>query len=205
MLNELFMKYGCDKSLDFHQYVKEYTSFFEPIKNKNINILEIGIWKGTSLSAFYDYFPNANIYGIDIFTRVPVSEIPILKKDRVYWLKGDSMQSNICNLIKDKWGDIQFDIIIDDGLHTPLANKKTFENLIPFLKDTGVFYIEDIWPLDVMTDNEWNHQWIQKNRKDYTKENMNIFLDCIKDYKVAKFDYRSLSNRPDSVLYKIQK
>ncbi len=40
--------------------------------------------------------------------------------------------------------DFQFDVIIEDGLHTFNANKIFFENSINILKDGGIFIIEDI-------------------------------------------------------------
>jgi len=75
-LRDLIHKYGSDKN--DNQYTPIYHTIFNPIKNKNINILEIGIgtmipnapssmlgygsqWykPGASLRAFRDFFPNA--------------------------------------------------------------------------------------------------------------------------------------------------
>ena len=67
-LKELFNKYGCDKSTK-HGYDTVYQKLFEPLQDKEINILEVGIFKGASTSAFYEFFPKANIYALDIFVR----------------------------------------------------------------------------------------------------------------------------------------
>lgn len=204
MLRKIFKKNKCDKGSK-HSYELVYEKDFELIKNEKINILEVGIFKGESTASWIEYFPNATVYGIDIFKRVKEADIEILSHPRVKHLKADSIQSKIVSIIKTNWPDIKFDIIIDDGLHTPLANKETFLNLIDFLKINGVFYIEDVWPLNEMTDKEMNNPWILKHPQDYTKENMNKFLDSIKGYNLEIFDNRKISKEPDSVIYKITK
>ena len=205
MLDKLFKKYNCDKSTNGHHYVTEYESHLAPLKNEPINILEIGVWKGESTSAFHEYLPNAQIYGVDIFTRVPVKDIPILKKDRVHWLEADSTSPNVYEKIKENWPDVKFDVIVDDGLHTPEANKKTFENFIDFLKDDGVYYVEDAWPLDIMTSEELTHYWIVKYSNDYNMMQMLPFLNCIEKYNVKRIDLRKKSGKPDSYIFKITK
>lgn len=204
MLKEIFKKYKCDKGSK-HSYELVYEKDFELLRNQKINILEVGIFKGESMSSWIEYFPNATVYGIDIFTRVKEADIGILKHPRAEYLKADSTKLEIVSIIKSNWPDVEFDIIIDDGLHTPLANKETFLNLINFLKINGAFYIEDVWPLDKMSDEEMKHYWIKKHPTEYTKENMNVFLDSIKGYNLEIFDNRKTSKEPDSVVYKITK
>lgn len=186
-------------------YVLEYEKYLQPLKDQPINLLEVGIWKGTSVSAFHDYLPNATIYGIDIFTRVSASDIPALKQDRVKWIKGDSTKEEIVGNIRKNWGDVKFDVIIDDGLHTPEANAKTFKNIIPFLASGGVFYIEDVWPLDIMTAEQWDHSWIKRNKDKYNMDKWRVFADAIRGFDIQKIDLREQSNMPDSYIYKITK
>lgn len=207
-LLEIFRKYDCDKG-DFgrnaHLYHLEYEKEFEKIRYENINILEVGVFRGQSLQAWLEYFPNANLYGIDIFTRVHESKIDVLKDSRVKYIKGSSLETNISDTIKKNWGEIEFDVIIDDGLHTPNANKKTFENLMNFLKNDGIFYVEDAWPLHIMNEKEWNHSWMKKNPTWYTKEHMNEFLESIRKYNVEEIDLRIESGSLDSYIFKITK
>lgn len=205
MLDSLCQKYGCDKSSKGHYYYTEYEKHLEPIREEPINILEVGIFKGTSIAAFHDYLPNAQIYGVDVFTRVAAKDIDALKRDRVHWLKADSTKVDLESKIQDQWGDIKFDVIIDDGLHTPEANMLTFNNLIDRLKDDGVFYVEDAWPLDIMSAAELNHQWIKKNQDLYTILKMNQFLSAIEKYNVERIDLRKKSKRPDSYIFKVTK
>lgn len=47
-----------------------YENYFKELRLKKINILEIGIDKGDSLRIWRDYFPNANICGVDIKKKI---------------------------------------------------------------------------------------------------------------------------------------
>ena len=201
MLEEIFKKYNCDKLR--HHYHKVYEKDFASLRNENINILEVGIWKGTSHSTWHEYFPNAQIYGIDIFSRMKPEDVKILSEERVHWLKADTTHKETYDIVKE-WG-VQFDIIIDDGRHTPEANANTFINLIDFLKEDGSYYIEDVWPLDIMTEKEWNHRWIKSNRSRYNMENWNIMEKSLQNYKVERIDLRASSNILDSYILKIKK
>jgi len=151
MLEQIFTKYACDKGStglrgpnkdSGHGYHKIYEKYFESKRLEKLNFLEVGIWKGTSHMSWLDYFPNSNIYGVDTIIR---NEKEIYTKERFKYIKSSSMDSGLKSRIKSAWGDIQFDFIIDDGLHTHEANRKTFENLYPFLKSGGVYFIEDVY------------------------------------------------------------
>ena len=64
-LETLAKKYGADKSdLGF---IRHYESRFEYIRYSVKNILEIGVETGKSHRMWLEYFPNADVYGIDIF------------------------------------------------------------------------------------------------------------------------------------------
>ena len=202
MLKKIFEKNNCDKNE--HMYYEVYEPHLEPLKEEPICILEVGIFKGTSMNSWHEYLPNADLYGIDIFTRLKPENVPALKKDRVHWIQADSTNKTVQDKISDQWGNIKFDVIIDDGLHTPEANAKTFENLMPFLKDDGVFYIEDVWPLDIMTKEKWKHSWMKKNPGKYNMNKWKTFENALEKYRVIKHDLRKVSGIPDSYVYEIR-
>ena len=127
-LGKLFNKYNCDKCQK-HQYDRVYGPVFEKFKEKKINILEIGIFNGYSTEAFHEYLPHASLYGIDIFERVDPKNLECYRKDRTHYIAYSSTKPKIVDLVKMYWGDIKFDIIIDDGEHTPEANMQTFKYL----------------------------------------------------------------------------
>jgi hypothetical protein len=209
-LKQLFFRYNCDKGHK-HTYHTVYDPEFTPLRNEPINILEIGIWTGVSHKAWFDYFPNAQIYGIDIFTRISPYEIDLLREDRVHWLKGNTTADNISQLIDKKWPGVKFDIIIDDGEHSPRANGLSFKNLSPYMKDTGTYYVEDVWPLHIMTktdfetDNIKDREWLRDNAEIYNKSEMDFFLSCVENYHTEEFDLRHLNKYGNSYIYKMMK
>lgn len=204
MLKDLFNKYDCDKHKK-HRYDQVYTKLFEPLKDQQINILEIGVFKGASTAAFYDYFPNATIYGLDIFVRTKPEEIDILQKERVHWLKADSTNPAVRSQIKKAFPNVKFDVILDDGLHTPKANKQTFENLSPLLNDGGKYIIEDVWPLERMTMKELQHPWIQRYPDRYNNLDNEMFLTAMdkSGMKITRHDLRKVSGQPDSYIIEL--
>ena len=203
MLKELLQKYKCDKSSK-HSYELCYEKHFLPVKNEPINILEIGIFKGESMKVWLEYFPNATVYGIDIFQRIKENELPILKNPRVKYLKLDSVSEQAKQIITENWGDIKFDFIIDDGLHTPVANRLTFLNFINFLKNDGVFFIEDVYPIDKM---EKPHPWFKQSGRieQYTLKQYQKFIETLQSFDVTHIDNRKITKQPDSYIIEIQK
>jgi ubiquinone/menaquinone biosynthesis C-methylase UbiE len=203
MLEELFNKYGCDKAVK-HNYHEVYEAEFDTIRNEEINILEVGVFKGDSVRAWLEFFPNATIYGIDIFTRVKPEDIDVLQHERVKWLKSDSTNIAVRDQIKKAWPRIRFDIIIDDGLHTPAANAKTLHNLFPLMKKNGRFYVEDVWPLDIMTTAEMQHHWVRSHPDRYNILEMNKFTAEISNKSTQRFDLRKSTGQPDSYIIRVQ-
>jgi hypothetical protein len=196
-LKELFNKYGCDKAIK-HNYHTIYEKYMAPRREDHINILEVGVFKGNSIEAWLDYFPNATIYGIDIFVRVKPENITVLNHNRVKWARGDSTKSAD---IMALWPDVKFDFIIDDGLHTPAANKDTFDNLIGKLAEGGKFFIEDVFPIDCMSSSEMMIPWIVNRSKDYNVEKFAEFMKSINEYKHDRYDNRKLTMNPDSYMF----
>ena len=191
---ELFKKYSCEKI--WHSYNELYEADFEPLRKKQINILEVGTFRGESINVWLEYFNNANIYTIDTFERIAPEALPMLNNVRVKYAKLDST-SKECNEHFKKLG-MKFDFIIDDGLHTPDGQRKTFENLIEF---TDTYYIEDVWNLEKVS---MNHPWIKSHTEDFTIEKYNKLIDTISKYKVTHHDWRS-KKKQDSYILKICK
>lgn len=202
MLKELFKKYNSDKGFK-HHYDKVYDVDFLNLKNKKINLLEIGILGGSSIKTWLEYFPNATIYAIDI---LPKDSVEILNNNRVRYLQHDSTDANIIDLVK-QW-NVQFDIIIEDGLHTPSANLNTFKNLIPFLKKDCYYYIEDFFPLHLMSDTDFDSKcgkFLKKKENVWNLKEVNNFLNYISKYNYKIYDHRSISQKQDSFIFKILK
>lgn len=133
-LTQIGLKNKTDKAY-YHHFTEIYYRFFEPIKNKNLNILEIGVADGGSLLTLKEYFKNSSLFFIDINDKSHFID------DRVSFEQGD--QSNY-TFISNIFNNINFDIIIDDGGHTMVQQQVTLEALLPRLKPNGLFIIEDL-------------------------------------------------------------
>ena len=148
-LDELFHFYGSDKSNIFkianrkgHGYSKFYTNHLHKLKNKEINILEIGSYPGASAAAFVKYFPNANVYCFD----VNISKFQYKsKKIHVYGvdIKNKKKIKNILNKIFLSKRFNFFDLVIDDGSHNLSEILFSLNFFFKYLKENGIFIIED--------------------------------------------------------------
>lgn len=215
-LEQILNLHKSDKSTK-HDYHTIYEPYFEKIRYDKINILEVGILHGHSMLAWLEYFPNAQVYGIDIFTRVGSAEIPALKRKRTHWALCDSTSMVSQSTIKRKWPDVKFDIILDDGLHTLKGQAKTFMNLIPLLKEDGTYFIEDVCAVDKLQEERCNphhpafnvksHNWFRRHEKHFNPIQMNFFMNTLKDsgYKITHHDNRVITGEPDSYVISIKK
>ena len=210
-----FEKHKSDKGSK-HQYHRVYGPEFNALRQEPINFLEIGIFEGCSMAAWLDYFPNANVYGIDIFTRVkPESLHEIFDNPRAHWLKANSTQQLAASIMKKEWPDVKFDIILDDGNHTPRCQAQTFMNLNQFLKDDGIYLIEDVIQVDeLMKTNAYSNafhgmknKWVNKHKDDYTALWFNYLLETIDtpEWNCKRFDNARIWNAVDSCVLKVTK
>lgn len=211
-LRDMFDKHGSDKGSKKHKYDRCYEEFFEPVRNDEINLLEIGCFKGDSTAAFREYFPNGNIYTIDIFERHTAESIDVLKQDRVHWLKHDTMHAGLPHAIRKTWGpDIQFDFIIDDGAHWPIANRLTFENCFDFLKEGGSYFIEDVWMLggEAKSNQVVNNNWVKRRPERYEVTEHFRLMDSIKErgdvdhYDFTTAPVKGTGGYPDGYILRI--
>lgn len=150
VIKKLFDFYGSDKA-NYHDYHLIYSSIFS--NNLRVKkILEIGIGTdnknmlsnmgengkpGASLKALRDFFKNAKVYGADIDKNILFNDLRI-KTSYV----DQTSESSIAKLFK-KFGN-SFDLIIDDGMHSPSANLNVILSTIKYLKKGGCLVIEDI-------------------------------------------------------------
>lgn len=155
-LAALFNKYGSDK--DRNGYSHLYSILFDHLKNNEMNVLEVGIGTmtdgaassmkgympdtylpGASLRAWRDYFVNSAVYGADVQPDTQFEET------RIKTFLCDSTSRDAVSAVIGASG-LQFDIIVDDGLHWDRAQMDTLQNFFPYLKEGGLYVIEDIYP-----------------------------------------------------------
>jgi SAM-dependent methyltransferase len=151
-LKILFDKYGSDKATR-HNYHHLYAHILVN-QGKISNLLELGIGTnnktvvsnmgiygspGASLRAFRDFLPNSKIYGADIDKEILFQE----KNIKTFFVDQTDIESFVT--LSEKI-NFQFDLIIDDGLHSPNANIATLIFANKMLRPGGWFVVEDVNP-----------------------------------------------------------
>jgi hypothetical protein len=168
-LSELCDKYGSDKgetgrhshpyNWPSHMYANFYARVFRNYRRHVKSVFECGIGTnnpflessmgatgrpGASLRIWREYFQNAQIIGADIDRDI------LFEEERIKTYHVDQMDpSSICALWNNV-GRTEFDIMIDDGLHTFEAGKCLFENSIRHLSEEGIYIIEDVDNSDLL-------------------------------------------------------
>ena len=126
-----------------------YANFYGPILNSRrhtvANVLEIGVWRGGSLTGWANYFDNANVYGID-----NVNMFDINRHDGVHDITLPENATFICDdaynpfVLEKHFSNIKFDVIIDDGPHTKESQLFTLNYFRDKMRKNGVIFIEDV-------------------------------------------------------------
>lgn len=152
-------KSGTDKALysgiSKHNYTTVYHAFFKNIRQSSIRLFELGLGTtnpkfdsnmgpsgvpGASLRGWKEYFKKGEIFGADIDKSILFEEerIKTFYCNQLDYVSILSMW-NFKDGLKDN-----FDIIIDDGLHTFEANVNFLKNSFQKLKRGGFYIVEDV-------------------------------------------------------------
>jgi len=152
-LTELANKYGTDKGSLNHNYTEVYPKYLPKNPKK---IMEIGIWKGSSLRMWNEYYPNLEtIYGMDFYNDK-------VRKNCFSWITPEEIQSIIdenskfrllftdqsdrseLDIAAQTIGENQLDFILDDGSHNTDDQQISLSRLFKTIKSGGVYIIEDL-------------------------------------------------------------
>jgi hypothetical protein len=153
LLEDLFTKYGTDKGI--WGYTPAYEKHLEARRESVTSVLEIGICGfrdipnnvvGASLFAWRDYFPAANIFGLDNDARFIFNDQPRIKTALADAYLPESLSKALYSFSPTDEGAIRFDFICDDAVHDPLQQMYLAYTLWPFLKRGGVYAIEEACP-----------------------------------------------------------
>ena len=149
-LKKILDRYGSDKANN-HDYHYLYGAILRNPKSVE-NIFEIGLGTnnrdiisnmgingrpGASLRAFREYCPKAFIYGADIDKRI------LFQEERIKTFFVDQTNPLTFNVLLKKL-PYNFDLVIDDGLHSAHANIASLEFGLKIIKVGGWVVVEDI-------------------------------------------------------------
>ena len=135
-LNFLFEYFSSLKQLVgyadcFHENLNE-------LKNKKLDILEIGLAKGGGIASLYFYFPYSNIIGVD--------NNPFrirYKSNRIRNIYVDTSSKKILQNLTSHLNQ-KFDIIMDDCGHRLIDQILCFSENFKNLKKGGIYIVEDL-------------------------------------------------------------
>ncbi|MGH9338790.1 MAG: hypothetical protein ACRD1R_04180 [Acidobacteriota bacterium] len=129
-----------DKAMDVHGFTELYEHLFYPLKDDSIRICEIGVAYGGSLTMWRDYFPKAEVYGIDIFD----FDLSHLDTARIHTFIADQADRDDLRSFIEAHGREGFDIILDDGGHRMDQQQVSLGYLFKSVKPGGYYVIEDV-------------------------------------------------------------
>jgi hypothetical protein len=170
---------GTDKDTK-HSYIEVYEEIFYYHRNKEVNILEIGVQFGGSSLLWHEYFKKSHLTLIDIEYLITDDIKSKLTESRFNLIIMDAYEDKCYNKLKFK----KFDIIIDDGPHTLESQIFVLDNYLNNLSENGILVIEDI--------QDYSHIEIFKSK---LNSNFQYFI----------YDLREKKNRYDDILFVIKK
>ena len=138
-LTEIALKIGNNDKAKDHSHTEFYGPLLTPHKHTFLDVLEIGIYMGGSLLMWKEFFPNAQIHGIDIEEHEKAKHLR--DEDRITTYFEDAYTKEFYDKIKHK----SFDFILDDGPHTVETWNLFLNNYVKLLKPGGILIIEDIF------------------------------------------------------------
>ena len=163
-LTQLANHYGCDKGTVgpseywlVNNYTDVYEAYLRHLRFNDFSLCEVGLGiqksptdfdvrfysgantdGGASVKMWYDYFPKAKIYGVDI------TDASFLENDRIKTFTIDQGNNQQWSNFLSNNSDLMFDVIIDDGSHIAKHQQVTFSFLFQRLRPGGLYFVEDL-------------------------------------------------------------
>ena len=177
--NEMPVK--SDKG-DIHSYLSVYEQILTPYRETAKNILEIGLFNGSSLLMWEKYF-DGNVYGIDC-SETPHAGMadlrPLINEGTHNIFIFDAENSDDVLL---HFAGIKFDVVIEDASHDVAQQLKLYEVFKPYMNENFLYCIEDIQQVDA------------------TRQ---LFKNIDAEKQVTIIDNRSIKGRYDDVMVLIK-
>lgn len=124
-----------------------YDKYLEPLRDKRVKMLEIGLGcgmsygPGKSYDTWLEYFPNLDLYYIEY--DAACYDAWKHETDRATVFTGDQADREFLRRFAAETGG-DFDVIVDDGGHSMAQQRTSLEELWAILKPGAVYFIEDL-------------------------------------------------------------
>jgi hypothetical protein len=132
-------RYETDKAVNRH-YLRSYEDLFTDLRDKEITLLELGVYRGGSLRMWRDFFQRGVIVGVDMHD-VPVDD----PTGRIRRYQGVQQDTALLDRIAHEVAPNGFDIIIDDCAHIGVIARASFWHLFDHHLKSGGFYVIEDW------------------------------------------------------------
>ena len=140
---------------------------------------------GGSIKLWHDFFPNANVYALDI--KKPEEVWDAIKNNQriILYLGTDSYNEDF---FRERFfvKDIKFDFMLDDGPHTLESMKHFIKMYSQVMTDDGILIVEDVQSLG----------WLEELKK-ATPEHLKEYIET--------YDLRHIKGRYDDIVFVINK
>jgi hypothetical protein len=114
-----------------HGYLRYYDRLLSDLDPSKV--LEVGIHWGASLALWREFWPDAEVHGIDMHIE------PAVDVDRMVIHLGDAYTDEMVDSLPGP-----FDFILDDGPHTIESQEFFVANYVHLLAPGGVLVVEDL-------------------------------------------------------------
>lgn len=181
-LQELGLLHETDKAADDKHfqgfgYLDIYERYLDPRRNKIRKVLELGVKDGASLKMWRDYFPQAQIFGIDID---PETKRDYGERVEVITASQDDPEAftNLSSL----------DLVIDDASHVNELTLASWKLLWPKIVPGGLYIFEDLGVSYHRTRRRW--PGMSYNRPDLNLTNQRGLIDEHFQRMLLELDHR---------------
>jgi len=188
------------EKIQAHGYGNFYEKHFKKIKERNLNILEIGSFYGNASASLFFYFKNSFLYAADIFPDLFRYKSKRINNFFVDSSEELSIKKNIINTT------IMFDIIIEDASHSLKDQIISLFLLFKKIKSGGLFIVEELDFPDTRKDMNLNNEKptlreifkkIKKNESFDSKyilpEDKKYFLINYSDIEIFKGNFNEIA------------
>ncbi len=122
-----------------HDYLRHYEFFIDRFREQSMDLIEFGCFRGQSLRMWKEYFPKAEIYGVDLDENVVQYE-----EERIHIIIGNATKFETFETIKNALGDRRPFVILDDASHAWSDQRMSLELFWRMLAPGGFYIVEDL-------------------------------------------------------------
>jgi len=194
-----------------HGYTLYYYKYLHHLRNKAINMLELGIRGGPSILMWHKFFTKGTIYCIDNDAERSCPFDTLNSYPRI--------QASFCfqedkNCLDKLYKNIEFDFINDDASHFQKETLISLAHLFKKLKPGGIYIVEDMCPIwGFQTGSAWGiknnmeKSWFDTFKKTGKLPDKELFKDCFayvfdKFQETGKFYSEYLTDEENNYLTK---